>query len=85
MRKHLLWYLKGWPRAKKVRNEVVVAHELDLIKKLVVEYASELRSEGVVERMVGDFSSKEGERFLWDPKFDMDRKLDRGGSDEDLD
>lgn len=84
MRKHLLWYLKGWPRAKKLRSDVVQAHEIDLIRDMLLAYTAELREEGVKTRFVGDLSLEEGDRFVWDPKWDMDRQMDRGGSDESL-
>ena len=34
-RKHLLWYCKGWPDAKKLREEIVKIESLEEIKKLL--------------------------------------------------
>jgi tRNA-dihydrouridine synthase B len=103
MRKHLLWYMKGWPGAKKVRSAITGAHTIDGAKAIILEFASELARRGVGTRscVVPDASEGDSEgaggamrggadratktsRFVWDPKYEMDRRLDRGVGDDAL-
>lgn len=83
MRKHLLWYLKGWPGAKKVREDVNQARDLEVARGLIEGFADELLRAGVKERLESQ-EELEGQRFRWDPKYDMDRQLDRGVGDDGL-
>jgi len=77
MRKHMLWYLKGWPGGKKVREQVVHAESLTAARELIEEFSENLLKQGIVRRLPLQSDSLEG-RFHWDPKWEMDRKLDRG-------
>lgn len=83
MRKHLLWYLKGWPGVKKVREEVNQARDLEVARGVIESFADELARAGIRERLETSDES-EGQRFRWDPKYDMDRQLDRGIGDDGL-
>lgn len=83
MRKHLLWYVRGWPGARHVRERINVAEDLQEAARLVLDFAESLRARGVHHRLPV-FESGLQNRFVWDPKFDMDRRLDRGVGDEGL-
>jgi tRNA-dihydrouridine synthase B len=83
MRKHLLWYAKGWPAAKKLREAISQTGKISDCATLVRNFADELRSVGVVTRSTVWPQDREA-RFQWDPKFDMDRQLDRGVGDDGL-
>ncbi len=81
MRKHLLWYAKGWPAAKKLREDITRVHKLSDCKELILEFANEcVRAGNTVRANVGpkDLTN----RFNWDPKYEMDRQLDRGVGDD---
>lgn len=77
MRKHLLWYTKGFVGSKKVREKINTLHTIDEIQILLGEFADSLLKSGVTRRDTGLFDQGEG-RFAWDPKWDMDREHDRG-------
>ncbi|SMF50171.1 tRNA dihydrouridine synthase DusB [Pseudobacteriovorax antillogorgiicola] len=83
MRKHLLWYAKGWPGVKALREKMNVAESLQSALAMVQEFAEQLASQGITHRFDVTNSDAEG-RFVWDPKYDMDRKLDRGVGDDGL-
>lgn len=83
MRKHLLWYAKGWPAAKKLRESISQTAKLSDCAQLVREFAAELRALGVSTRSTVWPMDQEN-RFQWDPKYDMDRQLDRGVGDDGL-
>ena len=81
MRKHLLWYAKGWNGVKTFRESVNGAASLSDARAMVLEFTRGLRERGVSHRS----SIVQGEsdtKFAWDPKFDMDRQLDRGVGDD---
>ncbi|MEZ4743540.1 MAG: tRNA dihydrouridine synthase DusB [Bdellovibrionota bacterium] len=82
MRKHLLWYLKGWPGARRWRDQINNASDLDSAVELVQQMVGSLRNEGVAYRGSLEEGVKGRERFFWEPKFDMDRVLDRGVGDD---
>lgn len=83
MRKHLLWYVKGWPQARRRREEISQLPSLAEAASLVSRYADDLAAAGSWERApVGP--DGEGDRFVWEPKYDMDRSLDRGVGDDCL-
>jgi nifR3 family TIM-barrel protein len=83
MRKHLLWYLKGWPGAKRMRERLSQTDSLATARAALAEFVRELEAQGVCERM-SVTAEATGGRFVWDPKFDMDRKLDRGVGDDGM-
>lgn len=83
MRKHLLWYAKGWPAGKKLRETISQTGKISDCLGLVKAFAEDLRKQGVIERAVVWPMDQEN-RFQWDPKFDMDRQLDRGVGDDGL-
>jgi len=83
MRKHLLWYAKGWPAGKKLREAISQTGKISDCYELVRGFANELRDQGVAFR-AQVWPSDQENRFQWDPKFDMDRQLDRGVGDDGL-
>ncbi len=62
MRKHLLWYLKGWPQAREWKQKVTTLDRIGLAFDLVREYAGRLQTAGVSWRRGGahgyDFSGR---------------------------
>lgn len=83
MRKHLLWYLKGWPGAKKMREELSRTECLEEAGRRIAAFADELAAQGVSERL-DVIQESPAQRFQFDPKWDMDRRLDRGVGDDHL-
>ena len=70
MRKHLLWYAKGFPGVKGLRDHFNVLENLDDARAMVRQYASTLNTE--TER----YATSEARAY--DPKYEMDREIDRG-------
>ncbi|MCX6110747.1 MAG: tRNA-dihydrouridine synthase [Proteobacteria bacterium] len=81
MRKHLLWYVKGWPGAKKLREQLSHIESLEDAGALIDAFAAGITASGDTLRLPVTHEQQEG-RFVWDPKYEMDRKLDRGVGDE---
>ncbi|MFO1522809.1 MAG: tRNA-dihydrouridine synthase [Kiritimatiellia bacterium] len=76
-RKHLMWYFSGYPGARGMRPTLGTLETLEAIRETVLEYADTLpatlprfatREEMARHKLAQGF----------DPKFDMDRELDRG-------
>jgi tRNA-dihydrouridine synthase B len=76
MRKHLGWYLKGWPASSQHRESCQQIESLSGARELVERMAQMWCRAGIAKRQY----SYRGEEmdFAWDPKNDMDRRLDRG-------
>lgn len=83
MRKHLLWYVKGWPGARKVRDRMTQVSSLNEALALIEELAEHLVAEGTTVRQETVLETGSS-RFQFDPKWDMDRSLDRGVGDDHL-
>jgi tRNA-dihydrouridine synthase len=81
MRKHLLWYVKGWPGARRLRERMTQVSSLDEARGLIDELAHGLRAEGCLMRQESVLETGSS-RFNFDPKWDMDRRLDRGVGDD---
>lgn len=120
MRKHLLWYARGWPGAKKLREEINSLINLEDARRYLSEFVEKAVAEGHVWRSgvapAPPQVVQDGSRFsingrfglqntqllsghvveaaipaqpasassTWDPKYDMDRRLDRGVGDDHL-
>lgn len=82
MRKHILWYAKGWPGVRRLRDQIVRVDDNSAAIDLIAEFGQVMRArEELVRRpLIQDNES----RFAWDPKWEMDRKLDRGVGDDGL-
>jgi tRNA-dihydrouridine synthase B len=76
VRKHLLWYLKRWPGARKIKDQLMHASSFEEINTLILGFVECLEKDGVSLRQ--DIESEHsGDRpYVWDPKFDMSRKHD---------
>lgn len=79
MRKHLLWYAKGFPESKALRDQLNQVESLEQARSILTSYAQKIpnhfiRHEGFSQQIAGDY----------DPKFEMDRHLDRGVGDDGL-
>ncbi len=81
MRKHLLWYVKGWPGAKRLREQLSQTESLNKAGEQIAAFADQLAEAGHLERLAVTQDSQ-ASRFNFDPKFDMDRRLDRGVGDD---
>ena len=80
LRKHMLWYLKGWPGAKRIREQINALERIDDIRKQIEVFAGMLVKGGETLRApVAPALSQ------WDPKFDLNRVYDQGVGDDDLD
>lgn len=77
MRKHLLWYLKGWPHAKRYREKLSQACSFAAASEILAEFRSLQQHSSNLSRQ-GEGQVPARERFIWDPKFDMSKDFDRG-------
>jgi len=83
MRKHLLWYAKGWQGVKNLREQINQLTDLKQIMPLLEDFYRQLSQAGQHLRP-SVAPVDQSARFNWDPKFEMDRKLDRGVGDDEL-
>ena len=74
MRKHLLWYLKGWHGAKKWKDIFGKIEDLSDAKALVLTCSEDFKANNYNERSPVEAQAS----FNWDPKWQMDRQQDRG-------
>ncbi len=82
MKKLLVWYAKGFPSCKYLRDQVKSISSLEEAEEIFRSYAAKLPSD-----LPRHFFHDEEERELrqnYDPKYEMDRKLDRGVGDDCL-
>jgi tRNA-dihydrouridine synthase B len=84
MRKHLLWYMKGWPSGKTIKEILNKIDDLTLAMDEIKAYAQTLETSHPHACRVLHEGIPTNDRFLWDPKYEMDRKLDRGVGDDGL-
>jgi nifR3 family TIM-barrel protein len=89
MRKHLLWYAKGFPGVKALRDTFNVVEDLNHARDLLRGYASkwpaslvrfDSLSRGEARAVPGNTAQESNSpvETSYDPKFEMDRELDRG-------
>lgn len=79
-RKHLLWYTKGFPASKAVRETLNRVESLDAAREILKSYAA-----NIANSTLRSFSNgSEAVHSSYDPKYEMDRVLDRGVGAEDL-
>lgn len=76
MRKHILWYLKGWPSCKSVRDQAVAIDNFDGIIDLIKRFADTTRTNSIGIRDRSSLGSSD--LFTWSPTAQMDRTWDRG-------
>ncbi len=82
MRKHLLWYAKGYPGIKSLRDFLNRVESLDVARDILKNFASTLSPD--TPRFVWCEADGNSNKYMYDPKYEMDRQLDRGVGDEDL-
>lgn len=79
MRKHLLWYTKGWSQGKFIREAINKAESLSEARAILDEFYQSLKGQQSF-RFVPELGQEQ--RFSWDPKYEMDRQWDRGVGDD---
>jgi tRNA-dihydrouridine synthase len=82
MRKHLLWYAKGYPGIKALRDYLNRIESLDVAREILRNFATTLSPD--TPRFVWCELDANSNKYMYDPKYEMDRQLDRGVGDEDL-
>lgn len=83
MRKHMIWYLSGWPEAKPYKQQVSSCESFDHFRQIVDDCSNHMLKIGVTSRTPASSQLTPQTQLpsnTWDPKFEMDRKLDRGVS-----
>lgn len=80
MKKHLLWYLKGWRLAKSIRDHVVHAQSFEDLEGIVRQTFELQVKEQQMTRITSDTYQEKS--FVWDPKYDMDRNFDQAVAEE---
>lgn len=78
MRKHLLWYLAGWPGVKPFKERVNQMQSIGEALAILDDCARSLSGHRFENEAAVD------NQFQWDPKWEMNRQWDRGLSDEIL-
>lgn len=71
MRKHLLWYLKGWPLAKKYRDILMGAQSFSDVRLVLSQFMAELGNNGELLRANFQADPLGPQRFQWNPKGDL--------------
>jgi nifR3 family TIM-barrel protein len=84
MRKHLLWYLKGWPGVKSFKDDLTHVETMAGALAILDTIYRNLQTAGITHRAANIQDATSDQRFRWDPKWDMDRRLDRGVGDDGL-
>lgn len=79
MRKHLLWYAKGFPESKSLRDQLNCVESLEQARSVLADFSKKVPKDFV--RFEG-FSHQTNTDY--DPKYEMDRQLDRGVGDEGM-
>ena len=76
-RKHLLWYLHGFPGVKRLRDQCGVISDLDEARRILEMYAGTLPDATLryEDRTRGRAARRRRDH---DPKYQMDRRLDTG-------
>jgi tRNA-dihydrouridine synthase B len=78
MRKHLLWYAKGFPNSKGARNILNQVESIEQAKEVLSNFKKEMPAHFIrYDGFLAEGSS-------YDPKFEMDRELDRGVGDDEI-
>ncbi|NBW82778.1 hypothetical protein EBR21_13590 [bacterium] len=82
MRKHLLWYAKGFPGIKSLREHLNRIESLDAARDILSSFAKTLSHQ--TPRFAWCENEQSSPKHDYDPKYEMDRQLDRGVGDEGL-
>lgn len=82
-RKHLLWYCKGFPGTKALRERFNMLEDLGQVASILKAFAASLPP--TLQRFSGQGEGHDRQALAsYDPKFEMDRTLDRGVGDENM-
>lgn len=85
LRKHILWYVKGFPGAKHVRDALNGIESLDVARDILKSYfATVPLVTKRYERVPSAEQLSTVNSSSYDPKYEMDRVLDRGVGDEGM-
>lgn len=79
-RKHLLWYTKGFPLSKNIRNLLNIVENIADARKILQDYAAKIPKDYI--RFFGNNSEVING---YDPKYEMDKKFDCGVGAEGMD
>jgi tRNA-dihydrouridine synthase len=79
-RKHLLWYTVGFPRGNRLREKLNTVESLAIARALVRDFIAAL-PKGYRRYDANEPGAKSATH---DPKFEMDRELDRGVGAEEI-
>ena len=81
-RKHLLWYVSGFPHTRKLRTQLSQVQSLDEVRKMIEELVAGFPGDLPRHASAPEANRRIKEMQSHDPKFEMDRKLDRGAEHE---
>ena len=70
-RKHLLWYLKGWPFASSLKEKVLSMTSFDDVLSSLNDFVGILTLKGINTRQLSGSNVPQSEKFVWDPKGDI--------------
>lgn len=70
-RKHLLWYLKGWPYASNLKDQLVREESFDRVLEHLEIFVANLRQKGITHRFYTESEGVTEAKFVWDPKGDI--------------
>ena len=81
-RKHLLWFIKGFPCSKELGQKVGLVNSLAEARSHIKTYVAEWPKD--IIRFEGAHRADErfGSHSKYDPKYEMDRQHDRGVGEE---
>ncbi len=84
-RKHLLWYCKGFPGTKALREQFNTLESLADVETILTAFVGNLPTD-LPRFHQGHFAGAQPDapEFSYDPKYEMDRTHDRGVGDVDL-
>lgn len=82
MRKHLLWYAKGFPGIKPLREFLNRVDSLHSAREILNGFAKNIS--GQTPRFAWVEADSSAQKHMYDPKYEMDRSLDRGVGDEGM-
>lgn len=80
-RKHLIWYASGFPHSHRLRDQFSRVLTLDSAREIIRTYLADHPAD---LRRYQDSSAVAHLESTHDPKFEMDRQLDRGVAEEGL-
>ena len=75
-RKHLLWYVSGFPHTRQLRPVLSQVKTMDEVRRIIEELVAGFP--GDLPRNASAPEANRRIRAMHDPKYEMDRQLDRG-------